>query len=109
MSGHTVLALPVEPLDEFPDGTIHLLPHPGDEIRRLAHRIAAAFPDHPPYEGRFEVVPHLTLDRRSKTVDLASVARTLAHLLPVRMVADRIDLQWWANDDCRLLHSWQLS
>lgn len=97
-------------LEEFPDGLIHLPPRPDQPIRDLTARLARAFPDHPPYEGRFpDPIPHLTLDRLSEDVDMASVARTVAHLLPLHIVVDRLDLQWWANDDCRLVHSWPLA
>jgi 2'-5' RNA ligase len=94
---------------EFPDGTIHLVPDPDRELRILTHRAAHAFPDHPPYDGRFtEAVPHLTLDRRSIDVSVESVRRSVAGMLPVTCVVDRIHLQWWANHDCRLLHEWPL-
>jgi hypothetical protein len=53
-------------------------------------------------------VPHLTLDRRSATVTTTTVRNLLSHLLPLRIQVDRIDLQWWANHECRLVHSWRL-
>lgn len=96
-------------LDEFPDGLLHLRPEPDDELRRLTTRLAARFPAHPPYGGTFtDVVPHLTLDRRSATVTPEAVHARVAHLLPATVSVDRIDLQWWANDDCRLLHTFRL-
>ncbi|HET7736499.1 MAG TPA: 2'-5' RNA ligase family protein [Nocardioidaceae bacterium] len=94
---------------EFPDGVIHLVPEPQDPLRRLTARISAAFPETPPYQGVYdEVVPHLTLDRRSQEVTPAVVHRRVAHLLPAAVPVTRIDLQWWANDDCRVLHTWRL-
>jgi 2'-5' RNA ligase len=96
-------------LGEFPDGVIHLRPDPGGPFRSLTARLAAAFPECPPYGGRYgEVAPHLTLDRRSADVSRATVRGMVAHLLPVTISVDRIDLQWWANHDCRLLCSWPL-
>ena len=52
-------------LDEvcaFPDGTVYLAPEPSSPFRQLTHALARAFPEYPPYEGRFEtVVPHVTV------------------------------------------------
>lgn len=94
---------------EFPDGVIYLRPEPDTPLRELSGRLAAAFPDYPPYRRRCaEVIPHLTLDRRSAGVTPRSVRGTVTHLLPVTITVDRIDLQWWANHDCRRLHTWQL-
>lgn len=96
-------------LSEFPDGIIHLVPEPDLELRELASRLATAFPQFPPYGGRYaNVIPHLTLDRRSATVTRAIVRASIGHLLPLTVTVDRIDLQWWANHGCRRLHTWQL-
>ena len=103
----------LESIEEFPDGLLHLRPRPDDAVRALTARLWAAFPEHPPYEGRYpEVVPHVTLERHSPTttpaVTAATVAADLADALPARLRIERIDLQWWANHDCRRLHSWPL-
>lgn len=95
-------------LHEFSDGLLHLRPEPDDELRGLTRRLAAAFPGYPPYGGTFEPVPHLTLDRRSATVTPEAVHARVAHLLPATVPVDRIDLQWWANHDCRLLQTFPL-
>lgn len=96
-------------VDEFPDGVIHLLPYPDRELRELTERVAAAFPDYPAYGGAFDrVTPHLTLDRGSPSVTVATVRETVAHLLPVAVRVDRLVLQWWANHDCRLVRTWTL-
>jgi 2'-5' RNA ligase len=94
---------------EFPDGVLYLRPEPDGRLRELTSRLVAAFPCYPPYGGRYgDVIPHLTLDRRSATVTPATVHASVAHLLPLTVTIDRIDLQWWANHDCRRLHSWPL-
>lgn len=101
----------VDRLDEFPDGVLHLRPDPDAELRTLTARVAAAFPDHPPYGGTvLDPVPHLTLDRRAPGIDAHTLAADLEALdvLPARQWVDRLDLQWWANHDCRVLHSWPL-
>jgi 2'-5' RNA ligase len=94
---------------EFPDGVLYLPPEPDGQLRDLTSRLVAAFPRFPPYGGRYgDVVPHLTLDRRSAAVKAATVRASVARLLPVTVTIDRIDLQWWANHDCRRLRSWPL-
>lgn len=101
----TVLAC----VEEFPDGLIHLRPRPEEPLRALTAAFVERFPGCPPYAGRFEdPVPHLTLDRRSDGVDVARVAAALDGMLPVRLRVDRVDLQWWANHDCHVRHSWKL-
>ncbi|KMS92367.1 2'-5' RNA ligase family protein [Prauserella rugosa] len=96
-------------VDTFPDGLIHLRPEPEAPLRALTAALSAAFPDHPPYGGRFgDVRPHLTLDAVADGITPETVAAELRDLLPVRQRVDRIDLQWWANHDCRVLASWKL-
>jgi 2'-5' RNA ligase len=96
-------------LSEFPAGIIHLRPEPDLQLRELASRLATAFPQFPPSNGRYDdVTPHLTLDRRPATVTLATVRASIGHLLPLTVTVDRIELQWWANHGCRRLHTWQL-
>lgn len=93
----------------FPDGVLHLVPEPAGPFRRLTALLAAAFPETPPYGGRYaEVVPHLTVDHALTGADADSVTADLGALLPVRITVDRVDLQWWGNHRCRLLHSWRL-
>jgi 2'-5' RNA ligase len=94
---------------EFPDGVLYLRPEPDVEFRALTSRLVTAFPGYPPYGGRYgDVNPHLTLDRRSATVTPATVHASVASLLPLTVTVDRIDLQRWANHDCRRLRSWPL-
>lgn len=96
-------------ISEFPDGIIYVRPEPDGQLRALASRLATAFPQFPPYSGRYDdVIPHLTLDRRSATVTPATVRASIGHLLPLAVTVDRVDLQWWANHDCQRLHTWQL-
>ena len=47
---------------QFPDGIVYLAPEPATPFRQLTFALARAFPEYPPYEGRFEtVVPHVTV------------------------------------------------
>lgn len=95
---------------QFPDGTLHLVPDPAAPFARITARLAEAFPQTPPYQRRFlEVVPHLTIDHVATGAGVESVTDDLAALLPLHTRAERVDLQWWANDDCHVRHSWRLS
>ena len=110
------IAAEVEPFDydlarvaTFPNGIIHLVPEPDAGVPRTHRRLAAAFPQCPPYEGRFaEVHPHLTLDARSPAVSEASTLALLGDLVPARCRAERLDLAWWESGGCRLLRTWPL-
>jgi 2'-5' RNA ligase len=66
----------------FP-GVLWLAPDPTAPFIELTERLAAAFPDHPPYEGAHaDIVPHLTvafgdeamLDRLERKVVRAGIA-----------------------------------
>jgi hypothetical protein len=97
------------PVHAFPDGLLHLRPVPEDPIRDLTARFADAFPDHQPYGGAYpDPTPHLTLDQTGPGITPHTVSQRLGETLPVAVRLERLDLQWWANDDCRLLHSWPL-
>jgi 2'-5' RNA ligase len=46
----------------FSIGTLYLAPAPGDSFVRLTDAVHRAFPDYPPFEGKFAtVVPHVTV------------------------------------------------
>ncbi|MGN6132151.1 MAG: 2'-5' RNA ligase family protein [Nocardioidaceae bacterium] len=93
----------------FDGGVIYLAPEPDEPFRKLTAALAAAYPQCPPYAGAFpDPVPHLTLDHPAGGVGLQEVRTRVAHLLPVTFRLERIDLQWWGNHDCRLLHTWQV-
>jgi hypothetical protein len=107
------VAVRLERLAQFPDGIIHLVPEPDDALRAITARLVAAFPEWPPYDGRFEDVrPHLTVDAASDApdhaVDLASTARLLGDVVPADVVLDRLQLAWWESGRCHVMHEWTL-
>lgn len=58
----TAFDLTLTGLSRFPSGLRYLSPEPAATFRRLTHELHRAFPEYPPYGGRFEVVvPHLTV------------------------------------------------
>ena len=99
----------LERMATFPNGIIHLVPEPDAGFRELTGRLAASFPQCPPYGGRFaDVRPHLTLDARADAVTEESTRSLLADLLPARCRAERLDLAWYQPGGCRVLRSWAL-
>ena len=94
---------------EFAGGIVHLVPEPTGPFTRLTARLAEIFPQTPPYEGRYpDLVPHLTLEHRSTGATTAGVQGELGARLPVRARAEQVHLQWWANHDCHVRHTWRL-
>lgn len=97
----------------FPDGLVHAVPAPDAPFRALTQALTQAFPAYPPYGGRYAAtggpVPHVTLDRVGPDVSVDGVRASVGPRLPALLVVDRVDLQWWDNHACRVLHSWRLS
>lgn len=96
-------------VDVFPDGTIYARPDPGAPFSRLTAALWEEFPQCPPYEGRYgDVAPHLTLDRVGPGVDVPSTRAGVGDLLPVRCVADRVELHWYETGNCHVRATWAL-
>jgi 2'-5' RNA ligase len=61
-------------LRRFP-GVLYLAPEPAEPFRALTQRVAAAFPEYPPYGGRYsEIIPHLSLAQLEDAARLDAVA-----------------------------------
>jgi hypothetical protein len=96
-------------VEVFPDGIIHLRPEPDGPLRQLTADLARAFPDHPPYAGRYaDVRPHLTLDLVADGVDVAGTRRSLGDLLPLVARVEEVRLSWYEQARCRTLATWPL-
>jgi 2'-5' RNA ligase len=94
---------------QFPGGVVYLAPDPEGAFRRLTTRLAAAFTQTPPYAGEFpDQVPHLTLDHAVTGATVSLLGGELRDVLPVHVEAASVQLQWWDNHDCRVLHTWPL-
>jgi hypothetical protein len=107
--GHRAFTAWFETVAQFPDGMIHLLPRDERPLRRLTADLAAAFPDHPPYGGRYlEPRPHLTLDRAGPDVDIETVRRWVHDVVPAKAEVQEARLSWYEQDACRTLATWPL-
>jgi len=65
----------------FGDAVVWLAPDPPSPFQELTRRVAARFPDHPPYGGEHEgTIPHLTIGHDHPPAVLrAAGAAVLAH------------------------------
>ena len=80
-------------LSWFEDGLLTLLPDPADPFRALTDAVVAAFPDHPPYAGQYEPVPHLSVAYADTPLaDRETAAALIAPDLPVRCRIERLRL-----------------
>lgn len=95
-------------LGRFTDGTLHLLADPDDGFRSLTARLTAEFPEHPPYGGAYDPIPHLTLDLLSAEVTEDSTLALLGDAVPARCRAERLDLVWYEPDAVEVRRSWRL-
>ena len=74
-AAHAPFDLALGGLCGFEDGTVYLGPEPLEPIDDLIAALAAAFPDTPPYGGRFaDSRPHLTLGLVGIAAELGAVA-----------------------------------
>jgi len=78
----------------FGDDFVWLAPDPVEPFAELTERTVRAFPQHPPYEGEHEPVPHLTVGyrRHSSLEALRVAADRLAPSLPIPAEVDRVHL-----------------
>lgn len=74
----------------FGDDVVWLAPEPDEPFRRMTDAVWRAFPDHPPYEGRFDdVVPHLTVGHHDLPA-MRDAAEAITGSLPMTARADRV-------------------
>lgn len=79
--------------DWFDDEVLWLAPTDPAPFRRLTELLAAEFPQHPPFGGRFDdVVPHLTVGHGHPRAVLAAAERAVASRLPVTGTAREVTL-----------------
>jgi 2'-5' RNA ligase len=87
---------------------LYLEPRPSEPFSALTEAIAAAWPEHPPYEGEHEVViPHLTVAELEDGEFLDRIAADVEPHLPIE---SRIrEAQLYVEDDAGRWHErWRL-
>lgn len=81
-------------VERWPD-IVYLPPEPSAPFSRLVGRLAAAYPDYPPYGGAHDladIVPHLTIAQSNRADYLEAAVHALPALLPVRGFAREASL-----------------
>jgi hypothetical protein len=93
----------------FANGWIVAVPEPAGPFAALTRALWDVFPRCPPYAGRFDVAPHVTLDSESETISVSSTRSLIGDALPARCRADRLELHWYEEGGCRVLADWKLT
>jgi 2'-5' RNA ligase len=89
----------------FP-GLLYLAPEPAEPFLRLTEAVAAAWPEHPPYEGAHEdLIPHLTVAESEDASLLDSIASEVEPRLPISQRVGVASLFVEGDDGCWLEHS----
>ena len=79
-------------VEEFPGDIAYVAPEPDRPLIELIHELSDAYPETPPYGGRFDrIVPHVTI-AGFDVADIGSVRARVAPLLPARCSPDRASL-----------------
>ncbi|GAA1393443.1 2'-5' RNA ligase family protein [Luteococcus peritonei] len=108
LQGHGPVRFWLRRLDTFPNGIIHAVPEPDDGARGLTAVLRREFPEVLPYRGEFPVRPHVTLDAVGPGIDEDWVRTATSRVLPVLVVADRVDLVWYESGGTRLVETFSL-
>jgi len=75
----------------FDDRVMYLTPSPRALFVYLTGRLAAEFPEHPPYGGEYDgVIPHLTVGEDARPASMRRAARRLQKKLPIRATATEV-------------------
>jgi 2'-5' RNA ligase len=92
VAGHDAFDAKFARTARFPD-VLYLEPEPAGRFLDLTAAIAAAWPEHPPYEGVHEsVVPHLTIAESEDAGLLDYIAAEIEPQLPVRQRVEAASL-----------------
>ena len=88
-------------------GLAYLEPQPSASFTGLIDRIAACFPEHPPYAGAIsEVIPHLTVVE-STSVPLDEIVASVQASLPFEAAAEALEVLV-QGDEGRWRRRWRL-
>ncbi len=82
LDGFGAFGFSLTAVNRFP-GVVYLEPEPAETFVQMTTACAARWPEHPPFEGRFErIVPHLTIPER--------LVAEIEPRLPIPARADRV-------------------
>lgn len=78
----------------FDDAVLWVEPEPPEPFARLTASVAAEFPEHPPYAGTYDPVPHLTVGHAEHAGpdELRAADAAVARALPITARVDAVAL-----------------
>ncbi|MGI5460397.1 2'-5' RNA ligase family protein [Streptomyces sp. CA-249302] len=88
---HSPFDVRFETCGRFP-GVLYLAPVPDIPFRRLTDAIVERWPETPPYGGKYEPVPHLTVAQIQDETILDTLATDLRPSLPITSRVSSVDL-----------------
>ncbi|MFJ6080386.1 2'-5' RNA ligase family protein [Streptomyces sp. NPDC092369] len=91
----------------FP-GVLYLAPDPDTPFRRLTEAVVERWPEAPPYGGKYEPVPHLTVGQVKDEAALDEAAADIGPKLPVTARVSSVDLVVFSGTEWRLEESFPL-
>ncbi|MGW1215034.1 2'-5' RNA ligase family protein [Streptomyces sp. NPDC002499] len=91
----------------FP-GVLYLAPDPDTPFRRLTEAVVDRWPEAPPYGGKYEPVPHLTVGQVRDEAALDEAEADIRPNLPVTAHVSAVDLVVFSGTEWRLEASFPL-
>ncbi len=90
----------------FDERVVYLAPRPDDGFRKLSRALQAAFPQYPPYGGKYEdPLPHLTIGDGADFKRMAEAEHAIRSSLPLSVTATEV----WLMSGGMPPNSWSLS
>ncbi|MFC8365372.1 2'-5' RNA ligase family protein [Streptomyces griseorubiginosus] len=96
-----------EDCGRFP-GLLYLAPAPDTPFRRLTEAVVARWPEAPPYGGKYEPHPHLTVAQSDDDTLLDEAEADIRDRLPFSARVSKVDLVAYTGTDWQHLTSFTL-
>lgn len=96
-----------EDCGRFP-GVLYLAPAPDTPFRRLTEAVVARWPEAPPYGGKYEPHPHLTVAQSQDDTVLDEAEADIRTRLPFSARVSQVDLVAYTGTDWQHLASFAL-
>ncbi|MGW3288397.1 2'-5' RNA ligase family protein [Streptomyces sp. NPDC001002] len=104
---HPAFDVSFERCGRFP-GVLYLAPTPDTPFRRLTEAVVERWPEAPPYGGKYEPVPHLTVGQVRDEAALSEAEADIGPKLPVAAHVSSVDLVVFSGTEWRLEASFPL-
>ena len=105
--GHAAFDVRFEACGRFP-GVLYLAPAPDTPFRRLTEAVVARWPEAPPYGGKYEPHPHLTVAQSQDGAVLDEAEAAIRTGLPFSARVSKVDLVTYTGTEWQHLASFAL-